>query len=82
MDKNTIIGMLLMAAVLFGFMYVNTPSQEELQQQQRAAQQAKVEKQQPQQHVLDSLTADEVALLKQNLRDFGGDSAQLSATGV
>lgn len=82
MDKNTIIGMLLMAAVLFGFMYVNTPSQEELQQQQQATQQAKVEKQQPQQHVLDSLTADEVALLKQNLRDFGGDSAQLSATGV
>lgn len=82
MDKNTIIGMLLMAAVLFGFMYVNTPSQEELQQQQQAAQQAKVEKQQPQQHVPDSLTADEVALLKQNLRDFGGDSAQLSATGV
>ena len=81
MDKNTIIGMLLMCAVIFGFMYLNSPSEEEIQRQkQQAAQQEKVER--PQQQVLDSLTSDEVALLKQNLRDFGGDSAKLSSKGV
>ena len=30
MDKNAIIGMLLMAAVIFGFMWLNQPSEEEL----------------------------------------------------
>lgn len=44
MDKNTLLGLLLMAACLFGFMYFNKPSEEELarqkaEQEQLAAQQ-------------------------------------------
>ena len=30
MDKNSLLGFLLMAAVIFGFMYINKPSEEEL----------------------------------------------------
>ena len=44
MDKNTLLGLLLMAACLFGFMYFNKPSEEELarrkaEQEQLAANQ-------------------------------------------
>ncbi|MDE6369369.1 MAG: hypothetical protein K2K94_09050, partial [Muribaculaceae bacterium] len=44
MDKNTLLGLLLMAACLFGFMYFNKPSEEELarrkaEQEQLAARQ-------------------------------------------
>ena len=38
MDKNTIIGLILMAAVIFGFSYLNRPSAEELERQRREAQ--------------------------------------------
>ena len=40
MDKNTLWGLLCMAAIFFGFMYCNRPSQEQLEAQ-RAAQAAK-----------------------------------------
>ena len=30
MDKNTLLGLLLMAGCIFGFMYLNKPSEEEL----------------------------------------------------
>ena len=36
MDKNTVIGMLLMVAVVFGFMYLQQPSEEEIKAQQEA----------------------------------------------
>ena len=36
MDKNTITGMLLMGAVIFGFMWLNQPSQEEIARQREA----------------------------------------------
>ncbi|MBR6804040.1 MAG: hypothetical protein IKM57_03940, partial [Paludibacteraceae bacterium] len=36
MDKNTIIGFSLIALLLFGFSYLNRPSEEELEQQRRA----------------------------------------------
>ncbi|MDE5901422.1 MAG: membrane protein insertase YidC [Muribaculaceae bacterium] len=35
MDKNTLVGILLMGAVIFGFMYLNTPSQEQLEAQRQ-----------------------------------------------
>ncbi len=62
MDKNTIIGLLLMGAIIFGFMYFNKPSEEELaaqakaRQEQQAAQDAAV-----QPLVADSLTPAEIA---------------------
>ena len=37
MDKNTITGMLLMGAVIFGFMWLNQPSKEEIERQREAA---------------------------------------------
>ena len=33
MDKNTLWGLLCMAAIFFGFMYCNRPSQEQLEAQ-------------------------------------------------
>ena len=35
MDKNTLIGMLLMGAVIFGFMWLNQPSEAEMAERQR-----------------------------------------------
>ena len=35
MDKNTLTGILLMAAIIFGFMYLNRPSEEELAARER-----------------------------------------------
>ena len=35
MDKNTITGMLLMGAVIFGFMWLNQPSKEEIERPHR-----------------------------------------------
>ncbi len=81
MDKNTIIGMLLMCAVIFGFMWLNSPSEEELAAQRQQAQTAQQAAKQgtTQQLVADSLAPDEVALLKSNIKEFGGDSATLSS---
>ncbi|MDE6062211.1 MAG: hypothetical protein K2G00_05580, partial [Duncaniella sp.] len=33
MDKNSIIGLLLMGLIIFGFTYINRPSAEELERQ-------------------------------------------------
>ncbi len=65
MDKNTIIGMLLMCAVIFGFMYCNRPSQEEIARQQEAAKQEQLAQQKRNaeagsEAMLDSITADDV----------------------
>ncbi len=35
MDKNTLVGILLMGAVIFGFMYLNRPSEEQLEAQRQ-----------------------------------------------
>ena len=39
MDKNNLLGLLLMGAVIFGFMYINQPSEEEI----AAAKKAQIE---------------------------------------
>ena len=67
MDKNTIIGMLLMCAVIFGFMYLQQPSEEQLAEQ-RKAQQEQLAAEKAQQAVAagavsDTLATAEVALL-------------------
>ena len=41
MDKNTIIGFVLIAAVLIGFSWYNRPSEEELKAQQEQVEKAK-----------------------------------------
>ncbi len=64
MDKNTITGLVLMCAVIFGFMYCNRPSQEEIERQKEAAKQEQLAREQQQAEsnvtVLDSLTTDDV----------------------
>ncbi len=79
MDKNTLLGLLLMAACLFGFMYFNKPSEEELarrkaEQEQLAAQQQAASEA----GVItlgDSLTANEASALALAVRTAGTQSA-------
>lgn len=78
MDKNTLLGLLLMGGVIFGFMWLNKPSAEEIERQrqeqaeQMAAQQKALETAQ-QQNVLvaDSLTPTELALVAPTIKQYG-----------
>ncbi len=64
MDKNTIIGMLLMCAVIFGFMMLQQPDQEQAQKkQQQAAQTEQASNQQAINASVDTLTQAEFTLL-------------------
>ena len=67
MDKNTLLGMLLMGAVIFGFMWLNKPSEEELARQREIAEQqeaARLEAAQAAQVLtLDSVSAAERATI-------------------
>ena len=64
MDKNTVIGMLLMCAVIFGFMFFQQPSEEEAQkQQQQAAKTEQAASQTTTQAVVDTLSTAEMTLL-------------------
>ena len=88
MDKNTITGMLLMGAVIFGFMWLNQPSAEEVARQREAARtEAEAAKAQQEQNlataVIDSITDAEVAALKQTIRTYGsilGDTVAAEKT--
>lgn len=79
MDRNTILGMLLMGAVIFGFMWLNQPSPEEQEAQRKAAELKKTEaaaQKQAQENVanntlLDSLNATDIALLKSTVQSYG-----------
>lgn len=77
MDKNAIIGMLLMGVVIFGFMWLNQPSEAELAQRRAAAEQAATEAAMQQAEagaafgVTDTITAAEVATLKSTVMQFG-----------
>ncbi len=67
MDKNTLLGLVLMAACLFGFMYFNKPSEEEIarrraEQEQLAAQQNNNETATI--SLIDSLTAADLSSLR------------------
>ena len=65
MDKNTIIGMLLMCAVIFGFMMLQQPNKDEQLEQQQASktEQAQSQSQQVANASVDTLTQAEFALL-------------------
>jgi len=88
MDKNSMIGMLLMCAVIFGFMWLNQPSEAELAEQRRqqdsiAAAQAQAEKSALAGAVIDTLADTELAQLKAIMRDMpGADTAGIRAEGV
>lgn len=87
MDKNTVIGMLLMCAVIFGFMYINQPSEAELaaQRQQDSIAQVEKAKQQTAATVADTLSANDLSRLKDALRQIGaanGGKAAIDNNGV
>lgn len=72
MDKNNLLGLLLMGAIIFGFMYWNQPSEEEI----AAAKKAQVEKAQAQTpndevEVTDTLTNNHVSKLVSMIKTTG-----------
>ncbi len=75
MDKNTVTGLFLMAAVLFGFMWLNSPSEEQLarEREQLEQQQREEEALSSNQNLLsvDSVSASEVAVLCNTISRFG-----------
>ena len=80
MDKNTIIGMLLMCAVIFGFMWYSKPSQAEIEAQRRVQDSiARVEQQRQAAAgtvTLDTLSETEINQLNDVLFAMRGDSAR------
>ena len=75
MDKNTLYGMLLMGAVILGFMWLNKPSEAELaRQREQAEQMAEQEKAlaaNPDVLTVDSVNAAEIANITATVKRFG-----------
>ena len=75
MDKNTLTGLLLMGLVIFGFMWLNKPSAEELerQRQERARMEAEAAQKadDPSLLTLDSITPAEVATIASTISELG-----------
>ena len=63
MDKNTVIGMLLMCAVIFGFMYLQPKDENSQNSQQQAANTEQKAAQQTADASVDTLTSAEISLL-------------------
>lgn len=85
MDKNTITGMLLMCAVIFGFMWLNTPDEAQLAEQRRlqdsiAAAEAAADAKLASGAIKDTLTASDRDALAAVLRDMS--AADSAATPV
>ena len=75
MDKNTLTGLLLMGLVIFGFMWLNKPSAEQLERerQERARMEAEASRKaaDPGLLTLDSITPAEVASVAATIRELG-----------
>ncbi|MCI7033016.1 MAG: membrane protein insertase YidC [Bacteroidales bacterium] len=84
MDKNTIIGLLLMMAVIFGFNIIFAPSEEEIAQQKQEQVASNQDKKDSgdKQVATDSLSANDFAKLKENLKNYGGDSAVIKTADL
>ncbi len=87
MDKNTLIGMLLMGVVIFGFMWLNQPSEAEMAERQRqldsiaAVQRANDRKALVTGNV-DTLSIEEQTLLTSVLKNLPADHATINNEGV
>ena len=83
MDRNSIIGLLLMGLIIFGFTYINRPSAEELERQriEREQMQAQEAEKATDSGALkfDSITPAEIAAIKNTVRELGVTD---SLTGV
>lgn len=75
MDKNSIIGLLLMGLIIFGFTYINRPSPEELERQRIEREQMEAKEAEksadPGALKFDSITSAEVATIKSTVRELG-----------
>ena len=73
MDKNNLLGLLLMGAIIFGFMYINQPSEEEI----AAAKKAQIEATQKESSkkdeiaIIDTLTTNHVSKLTAMIKAAG-----------
>ncbi len=84
MDKNSLTGLLLMGLVIFGFMYLNRPSAEELERQRLEREKMEAMEQQKSAEntgllTLDSITAAEASSIAATVRELGTTD---SLTGV
>ena len=75
MDKNTLTGLLLMGLVIFGFMWLNKPSAEELERQRQEKARMEAEAAQKAEDtarlVFDSISPAEVATIAATVRELG-----------
>lgn len=76
MDKNTLLGLLLMGTVVFGFMWLNQPSEAELEARRKAQIEAAARQQQSETveqsiSAVDTVSAAEAALLATTIEQFG-----------
>ena len=87
MDKNTLIGMLLMGVVIFGFMWLNQPSEAEMAERQRQLDSiAAVQRDNDRQTLIagnvDTLSADDITLLTNVLQNLPAEHASINNEGV
>ena len=87
MDKNTLIGMLLMGLVIFGFMWLQRPSEAELAERQRQLDSIAAVQQAEARHdlamgVVDTLSTAELANLQSVLESMPADNAAINNEGV
>jgi YidC/Oxa1 family membrane protein insertase len=87
MDKNTLIGMLLMGAVIFGFMWLNQPSEAELAERQRQIDSIAAVQKNNDRHALiagnvDTLSSDDITLLTSVLKNLPAEHATINNEGV
>ncbi|MDE6228797.1 MAG: hypothetical protein K2M40_03290, partial [Muribaculaceae bacterium] len=77
MDKNTLTGVLLMGAIIFGFMWLNKPTAEEMERARKEAQEQRVdslrraETERQQALTIPEITADDITSLRNGLALYG-----------
>ena len=71
MDKNTVLGLVLMGLVIFGFTMLNSPEQESSQPTPEQTEKAETKKQA--QQTVDSLNADEWQKITRIVTQYGED---------
>ena len=75
MDRNSLIGLLLMGLIIFGFTYINRPSPEELERQRIEREQMEAQEAAKASDAgalkFDSITPAEIAAIKSTVRELG-----------
>ena len=87
MDKNTLIGLLLMGLVIFGFMWLQKPSEAEMAERQRQMDSiAAVQKAEQQRSIgegnVDTLSTEDLSHIKSVLESMPAENATINNEGV